>query len=265
MFERFTDRARRVLVYAQEEATLLDNSYIGTGHILLGILADGQGGPNGVDGVDGVAARALASFGITLEGARRAVGETVGAAATISNPGSPPFTPRSKTVLELSLGEALLLGHGYIGTEHLLLGLVREGGGVAAQVMVALGAEPGVLRQRVIELIEAATPAGGYPDVDLAVAAPAVAAPAVAAPPVAAPAVAAPPGPSIAMTSPAGPGPEVAPNCRCGADWAEAAAYRSIEVPPAPGELDRGLLPTTVVFCLHCGYLLGQARLAGGR
>jgi ATP-dependent Clp protease ATP-binding subunit ClpC len=248
MFERFTDRARRVLVYAQEEATLLDHSYIGTEHILLGVLADGQDGEHGaagVDGVDGVAATALASFGITLEAARRAVRETVGAAATISNPGSPPFTPRSKTVLELSLGEALLLGHGYIGTAHLLLGLVREGEGVAAQVMVGLGAEPGLLRQRVLELIEATARADGYPYADLEGEAET--------------------GPTLAMTRSAGPVPEVSPSCRCGADWAEAAAYRSIEVPAAPGEVDRGLLPTTVVFCRHCGYLLGQARPGGGR
>jgi hypothetical protein len=220
--------------------TLLGHSYIGTEHILLGLLADGQGG---ADGADGVAATALASFGITLDAARHAVGETVAPAAAISNPGSPPFTPRSKTVLELSLVEALVLGHGYIGTEHLLLGLVKEGEGVAAQVIAHLGAELGLLRQRVLELIEARAPAAGYAYADLEVAVPT--------------------GPTMALTSSAGPVPEVPPRCSCGADWAEAVAYRSMGVPAAPGEVDRGPLLTTVVFCRHCGYVLGQAGRAG--
>jgi ATP-dependent Clp protease ATP-binding subunit ClpA len=232
MFERFTDRARHVLVYAQEEATLLDHGYIGTEHILLGLLADGQGDE------DGVAAMALASFGITLEAARQNVGATVAPAVTTSHPGSPPFTPQSKRALELSLREALLLGHGYIGTEHLLLGLVREGRGVAAQVIVGLGAELGHLRQRVLELVDATAPVTGapYPDLEVAVR----------------------PG-VVAATSSAGPVPEADPHCRCGADLAETAAYRSIELPAAPGEVDQGPLSTTVVFCQHCGYVLGQA------
>ena len=122
MFERFTDEARRVLVLAQEEARLLNHNFIGTEHILLGLIHQG----------DGVAAQALGSLGIRLEAVREAVEETIGPART-STTGSPPFTPRAKKVLELSLRESLQLGHNYIGTEHILLGLVREGEGVAAK------------------------------------------------------------------------------------------------------------------------------------
>jgi ATP-dependent Clp protease ATP-binding subunit ClpC len=113
VFERFTDRARSVLVLAQEEARLLNHSFIGTEHILLGLIHQG----------DGVAGQALESLGITLEAVRNRVEETIGMAGTIPG-GSPPFTPRAKKVLELSLREALQLGHSYIGTEHILLGLV---------------------------------------------------------------------------------------------------------------------------------------------
>jgi hypothetical protein len=145
VFERFTDRARRVLVLAQEEARLLNHSFIGTEHILLGLIHEG----------DGVAARALAQMEISLEAARELVEETIGLSGTVPV-GSPPFTPRAKKVLELSLREALQLGHNYIGTEHMLLGLVREGEGVAAQVLVGLGADlPGV-RQTVIQLLPGA-------------------------------------------------------------------------------------------------------------
>jgi len=128
MFERFTDRARRVLVLAQEEARLLNHNFIGTEHILLGLIHEGEG----------VAAKALESLGISLEAVREKVEETIGPAGS-STTGSPPFTPRAKKVLELSLREALQLGHNYIGTEHMLLGLVREGEGVAVQVLVSLG------------------------------------------------------------------------------------------------------------------------------
>ncbi|MDA8270529.1 MAG: ATP-dependent Clp protease ATP-binding subunit [Actinomycetota bacterium] len=142
MFERFTDRARRVLVLAQEEARLLNHNFIGTEHILLGLIHEGEG----------VAARALESFGITLEAVREKVEETIGPAGG-ATAGSPPFTPRAKKVLELSLREALQLGHNYIGTEHMLLGLVREGEGVAAQVLVSLGADLPRVRQQVIQLL----------------------------------------------------------------------------------------------------------------
>jgi ATP-dependent Clp protease ATP-binding subunit ClpC len=142
LFERFTDRARRVLVLAQEEARLLNHNFIGTEHILLGLIHEGEG----------VAAKALESLGISLEAVREKVEETIGPAGS-STTGSPPFTPRAKKVLELSLREALQLGHNYIGTEHMLLGLVREGEGVAAQVLVSLGADLSRVRQQVIQLL----------------------------------------------------------------------------------------------------------------
>ena len=156
MFERFTDRARRVLVLAQEEARLLNHSFIGTEHILLGLIHEGEG----------VAAKALESLGISLEAVREKVEETSGPAGSAPT-GSPPFTPRAKKVLELSLREALQLGHNYIGTEHMLLGLVREGEGVAAQVLISLGADLARVRQQVIQLLsgyqgrEGATVASG--------------------------------------------------------------------------------------------------------
>ncbi|HUY07710.1 MAG TPA: ATP-dependent Clp protease ATP-binding subunit [Acidimicrobiales bacterium] len=142
MFERFTDRARRVLVLAQEEARLLNHSFIGTEHILLGLIHEGEG----------LAAKALEALGISLEAVREKVEETIGPAGSAPT-GSPPFTPRAKKVLELSLREALQLGHNYIGTEHMLLGLVREGEGVAAQVLQSLGADLPRVRQQVIQLL----------------------------------------------------------------------------------------------------------------
>src|SRR6201994_3828510 len=150
MFERFTDRARRVLVLAQEEARLLNHNFIGTEHILLGLIHEGEG----------VAAKALEQLGISLEAVREKVEETIGPAGS-STTGSPPFTPRAKKVLELSLREALQLGHNYIGTEHMLLGLVREGEGVAAQVLVSLGADLPRVRQQVIQLLSGYQSPGG--------------------------------------------------------------------------------------------------------
>ena len=140
MFERFTDRARRVVVLAQEEARLLNHNYIGTEHILLGLIHEGEG----------VAAQALESLGISLEAVRSQVEEIIGQGSS-SPSGHIPFTPRAKKVLELSLREALQLGHNYIGTEHVLLGLIREGEGVAAQVLVKLGADLSKVRQEVIQ------------------------------------------------------------------------------------------------------------------
>jgi ATP-dependent Clp protease ATP-binding subunit ClpC len=142
VFERFTDRARRVVVLAQEEARLLNHNYIGTEHILLGLIHEGEG----------VAAKALESLGISLEKVRQQVEEIIGAGQSPPS-GHIPFTPRAKKVLELSLREALQLGHNYIGTEHILLGLIREGEGVAAQVLVKLGADLGRVRQQVIQLL----------------------------------------------------------------------------------------------------------------
>jgi ATP-dependent Clp protease ATP-binding subunit ClpA len=156
VFERFTDRARRVVVLAQEEARLLNHNYIGTEHLLLGLATEGQG----------VAAKALESLGIRLEALRAQVKEIIGQGQSAPT-GHIPFTPRAKKVLELSLREALQLGHNYIGTEHILLGLIREGEGVAAQVLVKLGADLPRARQQVTGLLSgyaggeaAAEPAG---------------------------------------------------------------------------------------------------------
>ncbi len=153
MFERFTDRARRVVVLAQEEARLLNHSYIGTEHILLGLIHEGEG----------VAAKGLEALGISLEAVRAQVEEIIGQGGS-SPSGHIPFTPRAKKVLELSLREALQLGHNYIGTEHILLGLIREGEGVAAQVLVKLGADLGRVRQQVIQLLSGYQGPGGKPE-----------------------------------------------------------------------------------------------------
>ncbi len=142
MFEKFTDKARRVVVLAQEEAKLLKHNYIGTEHILLGLIHEGEG----------VAAKALEALGINLEQVREQVQEIIGQGQQAPS-GHIPFTPRAKKVLELSLREALQLGHSYIGTEHLLLGLIREGEGVAAQVLTKLGADTNKVRQQVIQLL----------------------------------------------------------------------------------------------------------------
>ena len=142
MFERFTDRARRVVVLAQEEARMLNHNYIGTEHILLGLIHEGEG----------VAAKALESLGISQDGVRTQVIEIIGEGQQATT-GHIPFTPRAKKVLELSLREALQLGHNYIGTEHILLGLIREGEGVAAQVLTKLGADLNRVRQQVIQLV----------------------------------------------------------------------------------------------------------------
>lgn len=142
MFERFTDRARRVVVLAQEEARNLNHNYIGTEHILLGLIHEGEG----------VAAQALEAMGISLESVREQVEEIIGQ-GTEAPSGHIPFTPRAKKVLEYSLREALQLGHNYIGTEHILLGLIREGDGVAAQVLTNLGADLPSVCQQVIQLL----------------------------------------------------------------------------------------------------------------
>lgn len=146
MFERFTDRARRVVVLAQDEARSLEHNYIGTEHILLGLIREGEG----------VAAKALEMANISLKGVRDQVIEIIGKGENDSKDHI-PFTPRAKKVLELSMREALQLGHNYIGTEHILLGLIREGEGVANQVLTNLGADLGSIRQNVIHLLS------GYP------------------------------------------------------------------------------------------------------
>lgn len=153
MFERFTDRARRVVVLGQEESRRLDHDAIGTEHLLLGIVEEGEG----------VAAQALVASGIPLASVRREVERMVGRGdAAVS--GHIPFTPRAKKVLELSMREALQLGHNYVGTEHVLLGLVHEGEGVAAQVLVKLGADLSELRQQVIRILTGHQGAGVAPE-----------------------------------------------------------------------------------------------------
>jgi ATP-dependent Clp protease ATP-binding subunit ClpA len=141
MFERFTERSRRVVVLAQEEARMLNHNYIGTEHILLGLIHEGAG----------VAAKTLESLGISLDAVRQQVLEIIGQGQQAPS-GHIPFTPRAKKVLELSLREALQLGQEYIGTEHILLGLIREGDGVAAQVLAKLGLDLNRVRQQVIQL-----------------------------------------------------------------------------------------------------------------
>jgi ATP-dependent Clp protease ATP-binding subunit ClpA len=145
MFERFTDRARRVVVLAQEEARLLDHGYIGTEHLLLGLIHEGEG----------VAAKALESLGISLAAVREQVEAIIGRGQQAPS-GHIPFTARAKQVLDLSLREMGQMGQDYVGTEHILLGLLREGDGVAAQVLVRMGADLNRVRQQVIQL------AGGH-------------------------------------------------------------------------------------------------------
>jgi ATP-dependent Clp protease ATP-binding subunit ClpA len=147
MFERFTDRARRVVVLAQEEARRLDHNWIGTEHILLGLIRER----------DSVAARTLESLDISLDAVRAQVEEIIGRGQQVPS-WHIPFTPRAKKVLDLSRRESEQLGHDYVGTEHILLGLIREGDGVAAQVLIMLGADPNRVRRQVIQLIHGPPP-----------------------------------------------------------------------------------------------------------
>jgi ribosomal protein S18 acetylase RimI-like enzyme len=142
VFERFTDRARRVVVLAQAEARILEHDYIGTEHLLLGLIAEGEG----------IGAQALQRLDVSLASVRTGIERIIGRGTGMPT-GHIPFTPRAKKVLELSLREALSLGHDYIGTEHILLGLVREGEGVAAQVLAASGVRLGDVRSTVVALL----------------------------------------------------------------------------------------------------------------
>jgi ATP-dependent Clp protease ATP-binding subunit ClpC len=212
MFERFTDRARRTVVLAQEEARLLNHNYIGTEHILLGLVREGEG----------VAALTLTSMGIRLDAVRGQVEKIIGQGQA-APAGHIPFTPRAKKVLELSLREALQLGHNYIGTEHILLGLVREGEGVAAQVLQQLGADLDRVRQAVIRLLgeRGQGPSGGPHEEEVE-----------------------------------GEGGLAGPRCpRCNADLAVFATYRSITV---PDEEDSAGRKVAFVFCRSCSYTLGM-------
>jgi ATP-dependent Clp protease ATP-binding subunit ClpC len=220
LFERFTDRARGVVVLAQEEARLLDHNYIGTEHVLLGLVRDEEG----------VAARALQQLGISLEAVRSQVEEIIGTGGAAPT-GHIPFTPRTKKVLELSLREALQLGHNYIGTEHLLLGLVREGEGVAAQVLVRMGASLAKVRSQVLELL--GQPPGEVSVADL--------------PPETIP--------TVRFRVPADRHP-ACPHCR--APLAESGAVRVLAMPdPQAGHR----ASVQVVYCQVCGLALGSLGL----
>jgi ATP-dependent Clp protease ATP-binding subunit ClpA len=218
VFERFTERGRRVMVLAQEEARLLGHNFIGTEHLLLGIIHEGEG----------VAAQVLERLGISLESVRAKVEETMGAPATAAG-GAPPFTPRAKRVLELSLREALQLGHNYIGTEHILLGIIREGEGVGAHVLVDLGADLPTVRQQVVQLLSGYT--GKDPDV------PVLRSPAGRVFP--------------SRTAPSGSPPDC-PHCRSALEGS--ARLRRLEVVDEAGGVTRAF---AVVFCTACGRSLG--------
>jgi ATP-dependent Clp protease ATP-binding subunit ClpC len=151
VFERFTDRARRVVVLSQEEARLLDHNHIGADHLLLGLIHEGEG----------AAAQALAAAGVTLEGARGHIERIVGKGGSGPVSGHIPFTPEAKRTLELSLREALQLGHNYIGTEHILLGLLRVDDNVAIQVLSALGTDAGAVEEQLVQVMARTSPVTG--------------------------------------------------------------------------------------------------------
>jgi ATP-dependent Clp protease ATP-binding subunit ClpC len=209
VFERFTDRARRVLVLAQEEAGLLDHSFIGTEHILLGLVQEGEG----------LGARALRSLGVSPAAVRAKVEEIVGVSA--NSPGGPaPFTPRAKKVLELALREALQRSHSYIGTEHILLGLVQEGHGVAVTVLTSLGVDLGQVRQAVDSMTSGPEAPTVRPFEQ--------------------------PTGTMSQTWPPG-----EPSCpRCGANLSQSARFRAMDVPADSGSADP--ISVYVVYCLSC-------------
>ncbi|MBI4728510.1 MAG: hypothetical protein HY775_03295 [Acidobacteria bacterium] len=211
MFERFNDRARRAVVLAQEEARMLNDNYIGTEHVLLGLVHEGEG----------VAAKALESLGISLEATRRQVEEIIGRGRDPAT-GHIPFTPRARKVLELSLREALHLGHGSLGTGHLLLGLIREGEGVGIQVLSRLGADLQGVRNRTLELLaqDPEEPAGrGVPS--------------------------------------ASPGAPASPACpRCSASLEDHLACKTMEVTEEGAERHASV---TMFYCGECGATIGAA------
>jgi ATP-dependent Clp protease ATP-binding subunit ClpC len=204
------------LVLAQEEARLLHHDFIGTEHILLGLLHEDEG----------LAAQALKRAGVSLEPARSAVSGMVGPTATTT--GSPPFTPRAKKVLELSLREALQLGHQYIGTEHLLLGLLREGDGVGVRVIGALGADLARVRQDVISLLSAA-PSGERPE-------------------------------RLVGAGEPGDGPRC-PACRAKLDGN--VGYRVLAVRPTAEGAALEPIDVIFVYCLRCGVAVAHTPAAG--
>jgi ATP-dependent Clp protease ATP-binding subunit ClpC len=220
VFERFTDRARRVLTFAQEEARLLNHSFIGTEHILLGLIREG----------DGVGAQALRSLGVSLEVVRVRVVEVVGTSGSAPT-GSPPFTPRAKKVLELALREALQLNHSYIGTEHILLGLVREGEGVAAKVLVDVGVDLLRVRQAVNTLMTTGAASLGVQRIE-----------------------------GTAETG-APHKPPKDPSCPgCTALLAVSARFRTLSV-PTDADGTSAPMPLHVVYCEQCGTTLHMSKV----
>ena len=219
MFERFTESARRVLNFAKEEACLLDHPFIGTEHILLGVI----------DEREGMGAQALDALGISGEAVREKVEEAVGMAGS-SPTSSPPFTPRAKKVLELALREALQLNHRSIDTEHILLGLVGEGEGLALVVLVSLGADPLRVRQEVMKLVSGGQePQGRDPEGD----------------------------PRGATPRPV---PAAEPRCpQCRRSLGGGARYRTISVPSDGADADP--LSILVVSCRHCGTILDMVKV----
>jgi ATP-dependent Clp protease ATP-binding subunit ClpC len=215
-----------VLVLAQQEAGLLNHSFIGTEHILLGLIHEN----------DGVAAKALASLDISLEAVRDKVDETIGIGSGVPM-SSPPFTPRAKKVLELALREALQMGHSYIGTEHLLLGLLREGEGVAATVLVSLGADLSRVRQRVLQLLPGT-------EVEELTGDPSVT------------------GRSLTVPFGVELQPNRGPLCpQCRASLSDAARYRTMAVDAESG--DEEPISIDVVFCQQCGVTIDAFRSVG--
>jgi ATP-dependent Clp protease ATP-binding subunit ClpC len=233
VFERFTDRARRVVVLAQEEARLLDHNYIGTEHLLLGLIQE----------QDGVAAKALVVMGVELETVRVQVEEMIGRGHEPAA-GHIPFTPRAKKVLELSLREALQLGHNYIGTEHILLGLVREGDGVAAEVLEKLEIDLARVRRTVIQLLSGFPGSTGelHPG-SLRRAHPSERIPA-----------------GIMSGGPESLESSKGPRCPgCRRELAGILVHRTLQVPPE--EEGDELAVVRVVYCRSCGRMLGTTFL----
>jgi ATP-dependent Clp protease ATP-binding subunit ClpC len=226
VFERFTDRARAVLILAQEEARLLNHSFIGTEHLLLGMIHEGEG----------VAAKALESLGVELEPVRGRVRETIQMPVDSTEAGI-PFTPRAKKVLELALREALQLGHSYIGTEHILLGLVREGRGVGVQVLQGLGVEPSQVRLEVIQLLSGYQPSDAQQKVGRVGVVP--------------------PRPTGAKFGATRPGEPICTGC--GAEQGEVARYRSMTIRPTTQ--DAAPIRVETVFCGQCGAVLGMFKI----
>jgi ATP-dependent Clp protease ATP-binding subunit ClpA len=245
MFERFTDSSRAVLTVAQEEARHFNHDFIGTEHLLLGLLHQG----------DSIGGQALASLGIELEPARHEVTVIVGTGSKVPK-GSPPFTPRAKKVLELSLREALQLGHKYIGTEHILLGLIREGDGAAVRVLANLDVDLTTVRQTVIDLIpgQAERARREIPGATFA-----------RRPVMRTVGVHRTPDQQSADPEGSRDVQVLEPHCPgCRADLTTAARYRTMSVAPDPAEEGEPPMATIVVYCGACGAALHMFEAGDG-